>query len=818
MTVLKYFDFIILVCCLFAMISADSSANTNSKAIDRNQNGVIDEYEDPSATIEKRVNDLLSRMTLAEKVGQMQQLWQLDLMNESCMFSKEKAIELVDRQGIGSFLRVPCQLTPQDQASVISKIQKIAFDSRLGIPVLFGQNACYGYADMYGASVFPGGIAMACTWRPELLFETAKATAYECSAVGVYWNYAPILGIARDPRWGRIGETLGEDPVLASVMAYHQIRGYQAPSFDHHHTIMATPKHYAANSVPKGGINHGGVDMSDKALREVFLPPFRAAAFADAGSFMAAHNEINGIPCHCNSALLTDILRGEFGFNGVMISDYSDVERIFSVFNLASSVQEAGKLALEAGIDVDMVGSWEGEPAFGQSFIRDVNSGKVSDVDVNRAAGNLLRMKFKLGLFDRSLNIDPVKAKKQVAESQTQHRQLALRAARESMVLLKNRNATLPLNIENLQSIAVLGPNADSRNALFAMKYNNPETPMPTVLAGIRKKIKNNAEIYFEKGCNSLDSSRADFEAAFQAAQQSDVAIIVVGETAVTDETVQEVADMKASVGEEVDRARLGLPGIQQKFVEYIHKTGTPLVVVLLNGRPLAIEWIAEHADAIIEAWGPGEEGGNAVADVLFGDYNPGGKLTVTFPRTAGQLPVHYNHLRFRKPKHDYVETQKSPLYVFGHGLSYTTFNYSNLIMSKNIDASKPLTCQFKLKNTGKYRGDEVMQVYLKDKIASIARPVKELKAFKRVTLEPGEEVTLSISIPVEMLAFYDINHAYVIEPGEFEFMIGSSSEDIRLKQSFFIEGKKRKVDYSKTYFPKVKVNHTTKANFHENK
>lgn len=804
---MRNMKFLKIVLGFILLFTTMSYGKMKLKSIDHNHNGSMDIYEDPNALVEKRVEDLLSQMTLLEKVGQMQQLWQLDMMDESGQFVEEKAINLVRDKGVGSFLRIPCKLTPQDQARVISEIQKIALESRLGIPVLFGQNACYGYADMYGASVFPGGIAMACTWHPELLYETAKATAYECSQVGVFWNYAPILGIAREPRWGRIGETLGEDPLLASVMGYHQIRGYQGETLQYPNTIMATPKHYAANSVPKSGMNHRGVDISDKMLREIFLPPFRAAAYAGAGSFMTAHNEINGIPCHCNKYLLTDILREEFGFEGVIVSDYSDVERIFSVFNMAASVEEAGQLALEAGIDVDMVGAWQGESAFGESFVQNVLSGKVHIEDINRAAGNLLKMKFKLGLFDRDLTLDPNKAAKNSAKSQKKYRELALQAARESLVLLKNKNDFLPLNKKTYKSIAVIGPNADNREALFAMKYNNPETPMQTVLQGIQAKAGKDLLVHYAEGCRNVDSSRAGFETAIQAAKQADVAVVVVGESAITNETRQEVVDMQASVGEGVDRARLGLPGIQQELVETIYQTGTPIIVVLLNGRPLAIEWIDEHAHAIIEAWGPGEEGGNAIADVLFGHYNPGGKLAVTFPRNEGQLPVYYNYLRWRKPHNGYVETKTSPLYPFGYGLSYTSFEYAQFSMSEKIQSSDPITCQFKLKNTGKYQGDEVIQIYIKDKIASVARPVKELKAFKRVNLDPGEEVVLSVSIPAEMLAFYDINNSYVIEPGEFEFMVGSSSEDIRLTQIFSVEGNKREIDYSKTYFPEVIVN-----------
>lgn len=792
---------------IIAIIFMGSSGKMTQKFIDHNHDGVMDVYEDPNANVDERVKDLISKMTLLEKIGQMQQLWQLDLMNDSRLFDEDKAVELVKEKGIGSFLRIPCELTPQEQARVISEIQNISMESRLGIPVLFGQNACYGYADMYGATVFPGGIAMASSWNPELLFETAKVTAYECSEVGVYWNYAPILGIAREPRWGRIGETLGEDPLLASVMTYYQIRGYQGESLKHRNTIMATPKHFAANSIPEAGLNHRGVDISDKMLREIFLPPFRAAAYAGAGSFMAAHNEINGIPCHCNKYLLTDILRNEFGFNGVIISDYSDVERIYSVFNVAATVEEAGRLALEAGVDVDMVGAWQGEPAFGESFVMNIEAGIINIEDINRAAANILRMKFELGLFDRDLTIDPEKALKNISKSQKQNRKLALKAARESLVLLKNENNILPLNKEKLNSVAVLGPNADSRYALFAMKYNNPETPMTTVLAGIKDKADDDFEVYYSQGCQGLNSSRANFNEAVQAAKKSDVAVVVVGESSVTQETAQEIVDIQASAGEGVDRARLGLPGIQQEFIEAIHQTGTPLIVVLLNGRPLAIEWIAEHADAIIEAWGPGEEGGNAIADVLFGNYNPGGKLAVTFPRTEGQLPVHYNHLRWHDLNQNYVETLKSPLYPFGHGLSYTTFEYQNLTLINKIKSSDSLVFNFKLKNTGKYSGDEVIQVYLKDKFASVTRPVKELKAFKRITLDPREEVTLYIAIPIEMLAFYDISNNYVVEPGEFELMVGSSSEDIRLKKTFSLEGMKRAVDYSKTYFPEVKVN-----------
>jgi beta-glucosidase len=764
--------------------------------IDHNGNGIKDQYEDSGFSIESRIIDLIRKMTLEEKVGQMQQPVQFSVMTNGIL-DTIKAIEVVQKQGVGSFLRVPTKLTPENQARVVSWLQDLALGTRLGIPLLFGDNCTYGYADMEGASVFPGGLGMASTWEPGLVEETARVTAEESTAVGVYWNYNPYLNIARDPRWGRIGETFGEDTYLTSILGFHQVIGYQGSDLSDSKTMLATAKVFLGNGVSERGINGNVVDMSERKMRKYFLPAFTAAVNAGVGSIMGAHNEINGIPSHAHNLLYTKVLRQELGFDGVVVSDYSDIEFLYSKMHVAGSVAEAGKLSLEAGFDVDMIGNWKGDPGFGKGLIDLVKAGYISEKNIDEAVSNFLRAKFRLGLFDRDLRIDPEWATKTVQESQKKHRKLALESASKSIILLKNENKLLPLVCDELKRIAVIGPNANSKACLFGMKYHNWRTHMFSVLEGLRNECKDLEFIHVA----AKDTS--EFQEAIDASKDADVVILVLGESAVSRITQQEIVDNLVTVGEGVDRAHLRLPEKQEQLMKQISSSGKPVVLVILSGGPLAIPCAYENIPAIVQAWGPGEEGGNAIAKTLIGKLNPGGKLPVTIPGSVAQIPIYYNNTH-HKDGRGFIDESMEPAFYFGHGLSYTSFEYKNL---KILNSDGPLgiiKIQFEITNTGNLYGDEVAQLYINDNIATVVPPVKELKGFLRIGVEPGETKKVVFELPGQLLAIYDRYMNYVIEPGDFTVMIGSSSDDIRLRETISLHSGSE-VNPSLTFFTKAK-------------
>lgn len=708
-------------------------------------------YLDASQPIDKRIEDLISRMTLEEKVGQTVQY--------STFQEKDEALV---RQGlIGSFLNVI-------GAEQTNKIQKIAVEqSRLGIPLIFGLDVIHGFK-----TIFPIPLGIASSWEPDLAKQTASVAAAEASSEGVRWTFAPMVDIARDPRWGRIAEGAGEDPYLGSAMARSYVEGFQGNDLSKHGTLVACAKHYVAYGGAEGGRDYNTVDVSERTLRDVYLPPFEAAVKAGVGTIMSAFNDLGGVPASCNSFTLTTILRGEWGFEGFVVSDWNSIRELIN-HGVAATPSEAAKKAFEAGVDMDMVGG-----VYQTCLVQLVKDGEVSEKTLDAAVRRVLRIKFKLGLFEHpyvelGMSSKVIKRKEHVA--------LALEAARKSIVLLKNKGPILPLK-KDVKTIAVIGPLADNQpDLLGCWSFTGEPEDVVTILDGIKRKVSMKTRILYSKGCELEGTAKTEFEDAAKKAKEADVAILVVGEG-------------RFITGEASSRSTLDLPGVQDELVKTVFETGVPLVLVLVNGRPLSISWVAEHVPAILEAWHPGIQGGNAVADILFGDYNPAGRLPVTFPRTVGQVPIYYNYKNTGRPASSerwtskYIDLPVTPLFPFGHGLSYTNFEYSNLrIVPDRIKVNGKVKVTVDIQNVGARKGDEVVQLYIRDVVASVTRPVKELKGFKRITLEPGEKRSVEFTLGLEELAFTNIDMKRVIEPGAIEVMVGKSSEDIQLKGKFEI-------------------------------
>ncbi|MEM2792258.1 MAG: beta-glucosidase BglX [Candidatus Bathyarchaeia archaeon] len=716
-----------------------------------NSEAVKPVYLDPNQPVDKRVEDLLSRMTLEEKIGQL------------CQYSgfTDEYEKWIAEGRIGSLLNV-------FGAEETNRIQKIAVEkTRLGIPLIFGLDVIHGYK-----TIFPIPLGLASTWDPDTVKRAASIAASEARAEGIHWTFAPMVDIARDPRWGRIAEGAGEDPYLGSVMARALVEGFQGRDLSDLNTLVACPKHYVAYGGAEGGRDYNTVDISERTLREVYLPPFKAAVEAGAGTIMSAFNDLNGIPASANPFTLRKILREEWGFEGFVVSDWNAIGELIN-HGIAGDVFEAAEKALNAGVDMDMQGD-----VYRRTLLQLVKDGRISEDRINEAVRRILRIKFRLGLFDRPY-VDPERAKYIV--KCREHVEAAVEIARKSIVLLKNDGDLLPLS-KNVESIAVIGPLADDKEAPLGpwSCLGNPKDVV-TVLEGVKSKVSPETRVLYAKGCDINGKSTEGFKEAVEVARKCKVAILVVGES----------RDMS---GEAASRAFLDLPGVQEELVKAVYETGVPVVEVLMNGRPLSISWSAEHIPAIIEAWFPGIQAGYAIADVIFGDYNPGGKLPATFPRTVGQVPIYYNHKNTgRPPSPDrwtskYLDIPYSPLFPFGHGLSYTKFEYSDLEISpREVEPKDIVKIKLKVKNIGSREGDEVVQLYVNDAVASVTRPVKELKGFKRITLKPGEEKTVEFTLTLEMLSFLNQEMKLVVEPGLFKVMVGSSSEDIRLTGTFTV-------------------------------
>ena len=699
--------------------------------------------------VESRVNALLAQMTLEEKLGQLQQL-----DGEGNGNFRPEHLELIRKGLLGSTLNVR-------GAQRTNQVQRVAMnESRLKIPLLFGFDVIHGYR-----TIFPIPLAEASSWDPTLAERSAAVAAQEANNVGLRWTFAPMVDIARDPRWGRITEGAGEDPFLGAAFARARVRGFQGDDYGATDKILACAKHFVAYGAAEGGRDYNTTDLSENTLREIYLPPFKAAVDAGVGTLMSSFNAINGVPASANAFTLTKVLRDEWKFDGFVVSDYTSVRELIN-HGVAGNEEEAAAAALNAGVDMEMVSRSYNQ--FGPQLLK---QNKLTTATIDEAVRRILRIKFRLGLFDRPYTDE---AREPASLLRPESIRLAREIAGRSMVLLKNDRETLPLN-KNVGSIGVIGPLADDRRAPLGWwagdgKEENTVTP----LAGIKAKVSAQTKVGYAKGCDVLGESTAGFQEAVDLAKASDVAIVFVGE-------------IHEMVGEAASRVTLDLPGRQMELVQAIHATGKPVVVVLVNGRPLSVGWIVNNAPAILESWMGGTESGNAIADILFGDVNPGGKLPVTVPRTVGQVPIYYNHMNTGRPPEaqnrytsKYFDAPWTPLFPFGFGLSYTTFKIAKPQLSApRISANGKLTVSVEVENTGRRAGDEVVQLYIRDLVATMTRPVKELKGFQRVSLQPGEKRRVEFVLGPEHLGFWNREMKYIVEPGEFRVMVGNNSVDV---------------------------------------
>jgi beta-glucosidase len=771
---------------------------------------------DAASSIEKRVADLLERMSLQEKLAQLGSLWSHELL-DSDAYDDAKVRDRL-RDGMGQITRIAgaTNLGQREAAELANKLQKfLVEETRLGIPAIVHEECLHGLLARESVC-FPQSINQASAWEPELTRAMADRLGRELRSAGAHQALAPIFDITRDPRWGRIKETYGEDPYLVAELGSAYTRGLQGSGHLTDH-VLATAKHMVGHGLPEGGLNHAPSHIGPRELRDFFLFPFEAAV-RDAGlrSVMHAYDDVDGMPCVASRALFTETLRDEWGFDGIVVSDYAGIDEIMSSHAMTDDSSLAAALALEAGIDVELPST----RFYGEPLARALETGKIGLATIDRAVARVLRIKFELGLFDQPY-VDPDTAPIPLAED----RALAREIARKSMILLAN-DGTLPLR-RDLVKIAVVGPNADTARNLqgdyahlahiealldisgFGTGVEAPEglqvadelAGKATILGAIRGHA-GSAQVVFAPGCGILDGDEAGIAAAAEAARDADVAIVVVGErSGLTDD---------CTCGEARDRVDIGLPGRQARLVKAIAETGTPFVLVLVAGRPLAIESEAASAAAVVHAWVPGEEGAEAVADVLFGDFNPGGKLPVTVPRSVGQIPIYYGH----KPsggqshwKETYVDGSNLPLWPFGFGLSYSRFEVSNLKLDQSsVPMDGVVVASVDVANVGGVAGDEVVQLYVRDVEASVSRPIKELRGFKRVTLQPGERRTVSFELAAEQIAFSGVDGQLVLEPGRVKVMVGTSSEDLPCQAEFSIEGTPTKIGSRTRYFTGVSV------------
>jgi beta-glucosidase len=714
-------------------------------------------------SIDQRVDSVLKLMTLEEKVGQMNQysgMWE----HTGPITEEGNILQQVKEGKLGSMLNI-------NGVPHTRQLQELALQSRLKIPLLFGQDVIHGYR-----TTFPIPLAEAASWDMDAIERSARIAATEAAAAGIHWTFAPMVDIARDPRWGRVMEGAGEDPYLGALIAKARVKGFQGKGLGNIDAVMACAKHFAAYGAAIGGRDYNSVDMSERMLWEVYLPPFKAAAEAGAATFMNSFNDINGIPASASAMLQREILKGKWGFKGFVVSDWGSIGEMIPHGYVKDNYEAAWKASL-AGSDMDMES---------RSYINNlpklVKEGKVPVAIVDEAVRRILRKKFELGLFD-----DPYKFSNAQREEKSlndpQHAIIARDMAKKSIVLLKNENHLLPLS-KTTKTIAVIGPIAKRvRENLGFWSIEFPDSNyIVSQWQGLQNKLGTGAKLLYAQGCDIEDTARAGFAEAVATAQQADVVIMSVGER----------RDMS---GEAKSRSNIHLPGVQEELIKAIQATGKPVVVLINAGRPLIFNWTAEHAPAILYTWWLGSEAGNAIADVLFGDYNPSAKLPISFPRTEGQIPIYYSHFNTGRPatndsdrfyRSAYIDLSIYPQYEFGYGLSYTNFGYSNLkLSSTKMKANETITVSCTISNTGKYAGEEIVQLYLRDKVASPVRPVKELKDFTKILLQPGESKTIQFTINREKLSFYNEKLQWITQPGEFDLMIGASSSDIRLKSTF---------------------------------
>jgi beta-glucosidase len=760
-------------------------------------------YKDSRASIAERVNDLLKRMTLEEKTGQLVTLlgWEMYEKEGKQVTVSEKFRKAVAEQKLGSLwatLRadpwtkktLATGLDPYLAAKASNTLQKYVLEhTRLQIPVFIAEECPHGHMAI-GTTVFPTAIGQGSTWNPELIGKMAAVIAKEARLQGAHIGYGPVLDLAREPRWSRVEETYGEDPYLNGRMGAAMVKGFQGGKINSGENVISTLKHFAAYGAPEGGHNGGVVNTGTRELYQSFLPPFKSAVDAGALSVMTAYNSIDGVPCTANGFLLGDVLRKQWNFNGFVVSDLGSIDGLMGNNHVAGTMAEAASLALKAGVDSDLGGA-----AFNGPLREAIKASPALQKQLDEAVSRILTLKFKMGLFENPY-VDPEKARKTVRDQAAIA--VARQVAQESVILLKNEQQTLPLS-KKIKSIAVVGPNADNiYNQLGDYTAPQDRSNIITVLDGIKAKLPSGVNLRYVKGCSVRDTTDANIAAAVQAAKESEVTVVVVGGSSARDfkteyistgaanvsaQTSEHISDMES--GEGYDRETLDLMGKQLELIQEIVKTGKPVVLVFIGGRPLNLNWPAAHVPAILNAWYPGQQGGNAIADVLFGDYNPAGRLPISIPRSVGQLPVYYN---YKSPlKHNYVEGTAQPLYSFGYGLSYSKFDYTDLTAAPVEGKDVNVKISVRVTNNSKVDGDEVVQIYLQDQVASVVVPVKQLKAFKRIHLKANESQIVNFELTKEDLAIYNSQMKQTVESGKFNILAGAGSEDIRLQKEINI-------------------------------
>lgn len=714
--------------------------------------------QDKNTEIENKVETLLHKMTLEEKLGQMNQLSPWDF---------EDLAKRVRKGEVGSILNV---VNPEE----VNKIQKIAVkESRLGIPLIVSRDVIHGYK-----TIFPIPLGQAATFNPEVVKEGARVAAIEASADGIRWTFAPMIDVARDPRWGRIAESCGEDPYLNAIMGTAMIKGYQGDSLNDPTAIAACAKHFVAYGAAEGGRDYNSTFIPERVLRNVYLPPFKAAADAGCATFMTSFNDNDGVPSTANSFVLKDVLRKEWKYDGMVVTDWASALEMVN-HGFCTDGKDAAEKSVNAGVDMEMVSE-----TFIQNLKQSIAENKVSIETIDNAVRNILRLKFRLGLFDNPYVVTP-----QTVKYAEKHLQTAKTAAEQSVILLKNENQTLPFT-DKIKTLAVIGPMADAPyEQMGTWVFDGEKEHTQTPLTAIKKMYGDKVKILFEKGLDySRDKNTAGIARAVNAARQADAVVVFVGEESILS-------------GEAHSLANLNLQGAQSQLIKELAATGKPVVTVVMAGRQLVIADEVKVSDAVLYSFHPGTMGGPAIADILFGKVNPSGKTPVTFPRMSGQVPIYYAQHKTGRPANPtemlideipveagqtsvgcrsfYLDAGNSPLFPFGYGLSYTTFEYSNLsLASDNLTAQDSLSISFTLKNTGKYDGTEVVQLYVQDKVGSVTRPVKELKRFQRVTLKAGESTQVSLNLPVSELAFWGYDMNYTVEPGDFTLWVGTNSAE----------------------------------------
>ncbi|SKC87643.1 beta-glucosidase BglX [Ohtaekwangia koreensis] len=713
-----------------------------------------------NSQVDGRVDSVLALMTLEEKIGQLT-LFTSDY-DVTGPTIRENYKDDIKAGKVGAIFNA-------FGADYTRKLQEIAVkETRLHIPLLFGYDVIHGHR-----TIFPIPLGESCSWDLNVMQQSARIAAEEASAEGLHWTFAPMCDIARDPRWGRMAEGAGEDTYLGSRIAEARVKGFQGEGIGALNSVLACVKHFAAYGAVQAGRDYHTTDMSDRVLREVYLPPYKAAIDAGAATVMTSFNELDGIPATGNKYLMTDILRKEWNFTGFVVTDYTSIMELLP-HGIAEDTASAAALALEAGVDMDMQAGF-----YNDALEKLVKEGKLKEGLIDEAVRRILRKKFELGLFDDPYRYSNVEREKSTVMKK-EFLDAARDGARKSIVLLKNEKQVLPLS-KSIKRIAVIGPLADARREMIgSWSAAGDWTKAVTLLEGIKAAVTPSTQVLYARGCNINDDTTTYFSQAIQTAKQADVVVLAVGEAALM-------------TGEAASRTALDLPGVQQKLVEEIQKTGKPVVVVLSNGRPLTINWINDNIPAIVETWFLGTQAGHAIADVLFGDYNPSGKLTVTFPRSVGQVPIYYSMKNTGRPMDannkytsKYLDESNEPLYPFGYGLSYTTFTYGDISLSSpQITQQDELKVSCKVTNTGKRAGEEVVQLYIHDLVGSVTRPVKELKNFQKIMLQPGESKEITFTLTQHDLSFYRKDMSFGVEPGKFEVYIGGDSRD--LKKGIFI-------------------------------